>query len=403
MQFTLNGQTYIIAKGSKLNLGFGTRYDGTFASIDKDEVISTKSENKDSKGRVSSTNETKSYTGQKLYLPNTYANTSVMVRSVIYRKKLGIYDITIIVKDGYYSLHLEEAIRLGEVIGIDGSSLNNQNIITSPKAIVNNSSNTPSTGTNYTLFLKNGSKIRCNLIEMKSNDYVKVETADKSIFVFKMNEVEELRDERLIDSNNPSVPDVPNPTTNLNSSIDINYFNVEKPAKESKGPIGNFYNFTQISAFLPNGTSKIDDKTVNTIGYGVKNISGFVFKDYLLLGGGIGFNGFYESNFPYYFVDFQFHERVFILPKKKVSPVFGMYQGFGTMLASISAHEGLVQNYGFEVGTAFPLAKSYNLGVSLSYNLQYLNYQYNAGGGYFYDETGYANYFGVNFDFGFKK
>lgn len=405
--FNYGNNTFTLVKGSKLQLGKGSNYDGSFAFVERDEVIRKRESYNNNSGATSS-QSTDFYTGNKEYLRGFYANKTVTIKRVKFFKKMDQYQLFVFTTDGVFTLHLEDAINKGEVIAVNGKPIGNdvpvavtQTGAVQPYVSANNN------GMKYTLYLKNGSSIKCNVLEMVPNDFVKVETADKSVFVFKMNEVKELKDETL--SSNSNTP-VSNPTvTTTNNNGGFSQASYQPVSKRDTTPLGSFYNSTEVFVNLPNGKDDVNDYTVSVIGFGAKNVSGYQFKDIAMLGGGVAFGSYLDENVNannYHVISFGLDQKFFVLGKKKVSPEISAYQYWGSMINSISAPEGGFQNYGFSAGVRVKLNKNFYLSPSLGYTHQIFSKDVTRGSGqyaYTSNEGGQANYFTFHLGFSFKK
>lgn len=420
--FQYNGQTFQLIKGSKIQLGNGTGNDGAFAFIERDEVI-TQNESYDNNRGSQSSKNTKLYTGEKEYLRSFYTNKSITVNKVKYYKKMDQYRLYVFTTDGIFTLHIEEAINRGEVTAINGISLGNESIISQP--VNNNNADAPaqnnqatSGGLNHILYLNNGSEIKCKVLEIVPNDYIKIETYDKSTFVFKMDEVKQLKETgaQTLPANNYPV---------ASSSSTGSNFSIQSPSgisvKNDTTPLGYFYNTTELTYYLPNSVaakaSYLNESDIYIIdagsGFGFKNISGYVFKNYVFLGGGIGYGGYIENpKQQYHAFYFALNQQLFALAKKKISPTVSLYQNFGAIASGLSFTQGSFKEFAFNFGARFSLGDNLYLASTLGFALQLFRadvtrYNYNSYGGsqiVIYDNKSVkASYFSVNVALGFKK
>lgn len=281
LTFEFNSNTFTISKGTKIQLGEGSRIDGSFRSIEKDEVITYK-ENFNTGKR--STNTTSSLrTGDKLYLGGHFSNKNVTVKKVKYFKKLDEYEILLFTSDGIFTLHIEDGINTGEIKAISGvaitriinNSVNNENLaLTSSQSLKDSST---SNSLPYVLYLKNGSEIKCNLLEMKLNDNLKIHTSDGSIFVFKFEDVEELKKVAVDFKENTTIE--PSQNSNiLENNVNTNSFQISNTKLDkTKKQVGAFYNSTFLSGYIANG----DEYTADLGGGSFSNISGYLLVDHI--------------------------------------------------------------------------------------------------------------------------
>lgn len=404
--FQYNGNIYTLAKGTKIQLGVGSKFDGSFRSIVTDEVI-TQSENFNTGRRGNTATTTSSLrTGNKKYLGGHFSNKSITIRKVKYYKKLDEYEIRVFTTDGLFTLHIEDGLTNGEIKAIDGVNISyeNSNIkAKESKKETNQTRISPNQKLPYILYLKNGSEIKCKVLEMKPNDFIKIQTADESIFVFKMDEVEELKqvnadftseendyyEEELEDESISSF-------NQQTSSFEI------VNSKSNKEPLGVFYNSTMFFGFIPNGTDERNDYTVNLGGFGFNNSSGYLIKDFLFLGGGLGFHSFFSNReASYHFFNFNLNQQIFALGKKKITPMLSLTQNFGSIITNLSPRSsGAMQHYGFDVGVRMRIADNHFINLTLGYSFQiFERIRLNENFG----RRGNAYYLGVNLGYSFKK
>jgi hypothetical protein len=152
------------------------------------------------------------------------------------------------------------------------------------------------------LYLKNGSVIKGQILEMIPGGTIKIETADGSIFVFKMDEVEKTTKEIAEKKTSPKVsrPE-PEPTSG----------NVFKP----KGWFG-------IVKIGPYGNLLTDDELDISIG----GIFGYQMNEFVSVGLGIEANNWSGDEYRSTIVPIYVDARLFI-PKHRVHPMFHIQLG----------------------------------------------------------------------------
>jgi hypothetical protein len=175
--------------------------------------------------------------------------------------------------------------------------------------------------TNYedVVYLKNGSVIHGMIIEQVPNESIKIKTADRNIFIFKMEEIEKITKEleSTFIKDNPSV-DVQVPLLNASE---------KKTNKKIKG----FTNITEtILAISFNKTESVNERYGDGNNYsyysrfdvmnnhpslGIQTVNGYQFNHWLMIGAGIGIQNY--RNLPLF--PLFLHIRSDIIDRK-VSP-----------------------------------------------------------------------------------
>jgi hypothetical protein len=209
------------------------------------------------------------------------------------------------------------------------------------------------------LYLKNGSIIRGVIIEQIINKSVKIQTKDRSVFVFKYDEIEKITRENL--------PTEDKSSDNKNPEFKIKGFTNITTINYSPG-IGN------IDA---NGVSvKNEDYSI-----GLKTINGYQFNNYFSLGVGIGIDKYKEISLIPITVDVSVN-----LLKSRVSPTLNAGIGYSLGLADASSGIIIHPSVGLKVFISKNIAYTFNLGYRLQ-EQTILHYNYNSNYHY-YSTTG---------------
>lgn len=250
------------------------------------------------------------------------------------------------------------------------------------------------------VYLTNGSIIRGIIIEQVPNKSLKIKTADGSIFVYDLVNVEKITKEN-IDRNQYG--------NNSSGYYDNNHYNNGGYYDEYYG--NNAYGRQQRSnspwhktAFSRKGYRGFVDiggaVGVGDYGDGVFAVStshGYQFNPYIFVGAGIGvdYHFDYETMFLPIFADLRGY---FI--DGRITPFVGIKIGYSPV-------DGTGLYFNPSVGASFGISRKLALNISIGYNLQraemyniYYNYSYYTGYSYYYsDETIGAITFKVGFEF----
>ncbi len=295
----VNGKSIVIRKGSIFSLGLGSNTNGDFVYIYEERILQ-------GGGRTT------------INLDKKYSYTQFYVQSIYYYKSTNKYVIYIRNKlTAFNQVLITQAVEKGELLAIDGIELGSAKI-----------SNTPSTSistTTHILYLKNGSEIKCNIVELTPNETVKVMTTDKSIFVFNFSEIKELKKDETSVTQAPvniAFQPISDPTFEVKK--------VDSAKLRKQGFIDYFF----LQMYFPNKSiTRQSNVTSNAIGFGVNNTFAYKFNPYFSLGAGIGYNMFTGSNATNYsFGTVYGLQHVSILGDKIVSPEVILSEGFGILL-----------------------------------------------------------------------
>ena len=164
------------------------------------------------------------------------------------------------------------------------------------------------------VYLKNGSIIRGTIIEQIPNKSLKIQTKDRSVFVYSMDEIEKIAKEEIKTEATPSADN-----QKSNSKFDNNKV-------KSKG----FSNITEIGGIFGAGNSTFTTYTSAVIKYpnqtnlfSLTTINGYQFNRNAFLGLGVGLEtGKTTINFPL-FLDVRYYPL-----KKRVTPVIDLGAGY---------------------------------------------------------------------------
>lgn len=195
------------------------------------------------------------------------------------------------------------------------------------------------------VYLKNGSIIRGVIIENVPNKSIKIETADKSVFVFQMNEIEKLVKEKIEESSSDSYN---------NSGLNSGY----------KGTI-------ELGYQIGTGDYGMDRVKLDMI-------NAYQFNPYFSLGLGTGFRYYFDAEallIPV-FVDF----RVNLLDQK-VSPYLAL--GVGYSLDATNDFQGVGLLFNPSTGVSFKVSDNSVLNVGLGYEMQKMDFLYGDYYGYY--------------------
>ncbi|MDP2693095.1 MAG: hypothetical protein Q8O88_05660 [bacterium] len=219
------------------------------------------------------------------------------------------------------------------------------------------------------VYLKNGSIIRGVIIEQVPNESIKIETSDRSIFVYQMDEIEKITKEEkaIAKTDDPA------------------------PAREGEGLKSGYRGIAEFGYQFGLGSYGTDHLKMNII-------NGGQISPYFFIGGGTGIRYYFDDYFDdAVLVPVFVHARANILDKK-ISPYFALSLGY-TFNASYD-FEGVGLLVSPSTGVTFNVSERVALNVGLSYEMQsmefYDYYDYNYGYGSNYRENSGA----LSIDFG---
>ncbi|MCL3853042.1 MULTISPECIES: hypothetical protein [Parabacteroides] len=205
------------------------------------------------------------------------------------------------------------------------------------------------------VYLKNGSIIKGIIVEQVPNKSLKIQTADGSLFVCDMKDVEKITKEAVYGSHNRSY-----------SSRDLNTKYVKRGYK-------GFVDFGYTV-----GTGDFSEGRVE-----LTTSHGFQFNPYLFLGGGTGFNYYHESEvfaMPL-FVDFRAN-----FMQGPIVPFAGVKTGYTASLSDDADDLGFY--FAPSVGVKFMLNNRLAFNATLGYTVQLAEvYYYSYYNNYYSDEN----------------
>lgn len=234
--------------------------------------------------------------------------------------------------------------------------------------------------TNYEdgVYLKNGNIVRGMIIEQIPNQSITIKTADKSIFVFKMDEILKITKEEVA----PQVPapiyvPVPSDKSDLAYSRDQPE---EKKVIVTEPKAKGYVNILEITwgrDILQNHShNAITGSTVNTpvnfsqFSVGVQDINGYRFNSQFSTGVGFGVHLYPGLVYLPLFADFRFHFN-----KHGISPYMNVAIGYSFAQMEILGYHstkdyygGLLVNPAF--GFRFPVHDKFSFIMSFGYRYQ---------------------------------
>lgn len=303
IDYSYNGQTIEIKEGTNIKLGLGTKNNGDFIYIFQQENFGGNN-------------------WRRVELDKTYSLATGEIVKMIYFPKQEEYYVTIEVKRMHYEILFEQAIQTGEVVAINGIDLG--------KTISTNSSQ--NNDMNYLLYLKNGSIIKCEMLEMDAES-VKIKTADGSIFVFKRDEINKF-EKQSIETNSSNQ----HPTNGIINTSEL----VKDSVKQAnRGMV--FYGDLGIPiAIYDNNIKLVNPKA----GFYLRPSFGFRFSDIVLIGGGISLN-YYSAINSSFAVGLFLNQRIGFVKDKKITPFIDFKEGleFGNIGANFSLESNLGINH----------------------------------------------------------
>lgn len=190
------------------------------------------------------------------------------------------------------------------------------------------------------VYLKSGSVIRGTIIEQVPGVSIKIETADKNVFVFKIEEVDKMTREVSQNSGSPS------------------------------GSLKNSGYLGMINFGYGMGTGDADK--VNIIKF--DNINGYQFNQYFSLGFGYGIKYWWVEDFSAVLVPLYADARGYFLPGK-VSPFLSFQAGYSIELTPAFQGLGMLLDPSLGVRIRTTDKNGINIGLGL-YFQKYRNYNY---------------------------
>lgn len=209
------------------------------------------------------------------------------------------------------------------------------------------------------VYLKNGSIIRGIIIEQVPNKSLKIETADRSIFVYQMDEIEKIAKEIVKPNDDSSV--------------------------KSDG-VKNDYHIIEMGYQVGVGDYGIDRYKLNII-------NGYVISPLFSIGYGTGLRYYFdaESIVLPVFADFRTNFEI-----NELKSYFSLGLGYSLNASNDFDGLGLLINPSFGVG--FKLTEKFTMNVGLSYEIQKMKvYSYD---GYYSADESTESCGGISFDIG---
>ena len=210
------------------------------------------------------------------------------------------------------------------------------------------------------VYLKNGSIIRGTIIEQVPNKSIKIETADRSVFVYQMDEIEKLTKEVIQGKSGGSLS---------NSGLQSGY----------KGIV-------ELGYQIGTGDYGMDRLKLNII-------NGYQINPYFSLGFGTGLRYYFDAEAAYIpvFADFRAN---FI--DNKISPYLSL--GVGYSFNATNDFEGVGFLLNPTVGVSFKVSDKSAMNVGLGYEMQKMKF-YDYWNGYTYNENSGAISINVGISF----
>jgi len=197
------------------------------------------------------------------------------------------------------------------------------------------------------VYLKNGSIIRGTIIEQVPNKSIKIETADRSVFVYQMDEIEKFTKEAIQGKRSGSLS---------NSGLQSGY----------KGIV-------ELGYQIGTGDYGMDRLKLNII-------NGYQINPYFSLGFGTGLRYYFDAEAALIpvFADFRVN---FI--NNKISPYLSL--GVGYSFDATNDFEGVGFLLNPTVGVSFKVSDKSAINVGLGYEMQKMDFYY--GGYYVYNSS----------------
>ncbi|WP_016777578.1 hypothetical protein [Anaerophaga thermohalophila] len=187
------------------------------------------------------------------------------------------------------------------------------------------------------IYLKDGSIIRGIIVEQVPNRTLKIETADKNVFVYEMDEVERIRKEAIQESNK----------------------------RESSGLKNGYRGIAEVGYGFAVGDYGLDRIMVNFV-------NGYQLNPHFFFGVGTGLRYYSEADNAMvvpFFADFRtyFMDRNF-------SPNIGI--GIGYSFEASEGFEGLGLLFNPSVGVDFEVGNDLFMNVGMAYEMQRIEFEY---------------------------
>jgi len=251
------------------------------------------------------------------------------------------------------------------------------------------------------VYLKNGSIIHGTIIEQIPNESIKIQTKDRSVFVYKMDEILKLTKEetalppgRMKGTRQVATRDniKKNGFTNI---TEITFGKSFKPSSTTYTQNGYIY-YDVISHF---------DEISNGPALGIQTINGYQFSHYLVAGAGIGMHLYSNLMLVPFFIDLRSN-----ILQQRVSPFVDIQYGYsytreqifpGTTINSNSDDKGGVLLCP-SIGVKFFVIPKMALNLSLGYRYQQLTLPNQYKSNWYDSNTKKENLRQFNLRFGFS-
>jgi len=207
------------------------------------------------------------------------------------------------------------------------------------------------------VYLKNDSIIRDIIIEQIPNESIKIETRDRNVFVFKMDEISKFTKERPpeVMYDTPQISRQPEQLTKYAAFIKLGYGH-----GGGNGAYIGSYNINRLS---------------------LSAINGYKFSPYFMLGFETGFNyytmTYVEKDYTSRVADFTIPLSLYVhanLTQSNVVPFFSVSGGYNVFISGDAFFAGLILEPTF--GVSFKISSKIRLSLSLSYTMDQIQYYY---------------------------
>jgi hypothetical protein len=213
------------------------------------------------------------------------------------------------------------------------------------------------------VYLKNGSIIRGIIIEQVPNKSIKIETADRNIFFYEIDEIEKLTKEPNLDKGNKFL----------------------NKASTHTGLKSGYKGIAELDYLFGVGYYGIGRLEVNII-------NGYQFNPYFSLGLGTGFRWYSISGYNAVLIPIFADFRVNFMDNK-ISPYFSL--GLGYSLEATDGFNGVGVLLKPSIGVNFKVTEKIFMHTGIGYEMQKMKYY-----DYYYNSIGILNSGGFGFNFG---
>lgn len=201
------------------------------------------------------------------------------------------------------------------------------------------------------VYLKNGSIIRGVIIEQVPNKSIKIQTADGSVFVYRMDEVEKITKEA------PKTTTTTAPSANYytTSNSSARYYNAADDDDDNEWRTRGYRGFVDVSNGL--------DCANGDYAFELTTTHGFQINPRIFVGGGIGLGVYlYRENVALpFFADFRF---TFL--KSRITPYIDVKAGYSPIpdtgayfSPTVGCHFSFKEKFGMNVGLGYTMQEYY--------------------------------------------